>query len=314
MLFLDILVSFLYVHLLGMPLGQPPLLPPTNPSNHALAGWFLSKVLLVALCVKGLSSSDPAIVRMSLSRVRTFIFTDYVATRFEQDDGVVMVVALLSHAGMLANEDEGCETPENRALGGSPAKGPSSNVPAQHTHAGRHPFRGGRDRHVFQEQVWHGTTGTLRGRLLWAATGQEARHSRPLQAAGSLTAVAFVSQTCAGRYLCALPHVAFVGRPSNPHNMSSVPQLASSLPAARRCGCSGVMLECLETVTHLMQFEDTRTALLLGMVTERLARALERGWVAPRAVEAARRVQQQLEGSKQESMEATFGRAAGSVA
>lgn len=73
------------------------------------------------------------------------------------------------------------------------------------------------------------------------------------------------------------------------------------------------MRECLATVQHLMRFEETRTALLLGMVTERLARALERGWVAPAVVEEARRVQQELESSKQESMEATFGRAAGSA-
>ncbi|KAG1669498.1 hypothetical protein FOA52_015665 [Chlamydomonas sp. UWO 241] len=69
-----------------------------------MAGWFISKTLLVALCINGLRSHDPAIVRMSLSRVRTFIFSNYLATKFEEDDGVVLLVSLLGHANQLEDE------------------------------------------------------------------------------------------------------------------------------------------------------------------------------------------------------------------
>ncbi len=50
------------------------------------------------------------------------------------------------------------------------------------------------------------------------------------------------------------------------------------------------------------------------MVTERLQRAVERGWVAKGVAEEARQVCEALEVSKQQHMEAAFGRPAGSAA
>ena len=47
------------------------------------------------------------------------------------------------------------------------------------------------------------------------------------------------------------------------------------------------------------------------MITERLQRALDRGWIAPSAVEDSRRVLMQLDANKATEMEAMFGKAAG---
>jgi hypothetical protein len=49
------------------------------------------------------------------------------------------------------------------------------------------------------------------------------------------------------------------------------------------------------------------------MVSERLQRALERGWVAREAVGEARKVVKDLENRKQRSMEEAFGTAAGAA-
>ena len=104
-----------------------------------------------------------------------------------------------------------------------------------------------------------------------------------------------------------------------------------------------MLAECLATITHLMKFEETRTSLLLvshwgrkplrhrtsgthallaftttsllscnqGCVTDRLQRALDRGWIAKGLVEEAKRVQKALEDCQQKEMEAAFGRVAG---
>jgi hypothetical protein len=58
---------------------------------------------MVTLCVNGLRSHDPYIVKISLSRIQSFIFNEWAAARFEQDDGVVMIVSLLGHQGHLAD-------------------------------------------------------------------------------------------------------------------------------------------------------------------------------------------------------------------
>ena len=39
----------------------------------------------------------------SLVRIRYFVFCDYIADRFEQDDGCVVLVSLLSHQGILSD-------------------------------------------------------------------------------------------------------------------------------------------------------------------------------------------------------------------
>lgn len=49
------------------------------------------------------------------------------------------------------------------------------------------------------------------------------------------------------------------------------------------------------------------------MVTERLKRALDQGWVAPEAVEEAQLLYRSLEEAKQKHMEETYGRAAGTA-
>ena len=52
---------------------------------------------------------------------------------------------------------------------------------------------------------------------------------------------------------------------------------------------------------------------LQGMVTERLKRALDQGWVAREAVEEAQLLCRSLEEAKQKHMEETYGRAAGAA-
>ena len=68
-----------------------------------MAIWFVSNTLLVALCIRGLKSEDPVIVKLSLSRIVSFILVDVLATRFEQDEGVTFLVSLLSHQNILGN-------------------------------------------------------------------------------------------------------------------------------------------------------------------------------------------------------------------
>ena len=48
-----------------------------------------------------------------------------------------------------------------------------------------------------------------------------------------------------------------------------------------------------------------------GMVTQRLKKAIEKGWVAKEQMEEANRVWRALETRQQEDMEATFGIAEG---
>lgn len=57
----------------------------------------------MALCIKGLRSGNHEIIKISLTRIRNFIFTDFLASRFDQDDGVVMLVSLLGHQDVLAS-------------------------------------------------------------------------------------------------------------------------------------------------------------------------------------------------------------------
>lgn len=64
---------------------------------------FVSNNLIVTLCIKGLKSEDPFIVKLSLSRIHTFIVADLLASRFEQDEGVTLLVSLLSHQNILSN-------------------------------------------------------------------------------------------------------------------------------------------------------------------------------------------------------------------
>jgi len=66
-------------------------------------GYFISKVLLIALCIKGLRSDNHEIIKISLVRIQSFVFNDFMAGRFEQDDGVVMLVSLLGHHDVLAD-------------------------------------------------------------------------------------------------------------------------------------------------------------------------------------------------------------------
>jgi len=58
--------------------------------------YIISKVLLVSLCVRGLQSDDPRTVKQSLRRVQQYIFTEYMASRFEADEGVIAVATLLT--------------------------------------------------------------------------------------------------------------------------------------------------------------------------------------------------------------------------
>ena len=51
--------------------------------------------------------------------------------------------------------------------------------------------------------------------------------------------------------------------------------------------------------------------MLQGMVTQRLQKAIDKGWVAKEMVEEAKRVTVVLETMQQEDMEATFGKAMG---
>ncbi|GAX77531.1 hypothetical protein CEUSTIGMA_g4975.t1 [Chlamydomonas eustigma] len=143
-----------------------------------LAGGFISKVLLVGMCVKGLDKyGEPGLIKISLTRIRSYIFNEYLATRFVEDDGIVLLVSLLGHANLLGDAE--------------------------------------------------------------------------------------------------------------------------------------IMRECLETITHLLKFEEARSALLLGMATERLERAVERGWVAPSLLDHAKQVHKFLADSKKADMEAAFGVASG---
>ena len=57
----------------------------------------------MALCIKGLRSGSAPVIKLSLTRIQSFIFNDYLANRFEQDDGVVMLVSLLGHQDVLSN-------------------------------------------------------------------------------------------------------------------------------------------------------------------------------------------------------------------
>lgn len=68
-----------------------------------LASWFISDTLVVALCIRGLRSEDPEIIKMSLTRIVSYIFLDVLATKFEQDEGVTFLVSLLSHQNILGN-------------------------------------------------------------------------------------------------------------------------------------------------------------------------------------------------------------------
>jgi hypothetical protein len=68
-----------------------------------IAIWFLSDTLVVALCIRGLRSEDPVIIKMSLSRISTYIFVDALASKFEEDEGVTFLVSLLSHQNVLGN-------------------------------------------------------------------------------------------------------------------------------------------------------------------------------------------------------------------
>ena len=56
----------------------------------------MGKTLIVSLCVKGLRSEDPRVLRQSLRRVQSFIFCDYLADKFEQDDGVITLIGMLN--------------------------------------------------------------------------------------------------------------------------------------------------------------------------------------------------------------------------
>jgi hypothetical protein len=65
---------------------------------------LVSKVLLAALCVKGLDKyGQPDVIKISLIRIRSYIFNEYLATKFVEDDGIVLLVSLLGHSFVLGD-------------------------------------------------------------------------------------------------------------------------------------------------------------------------------------------------------------------
>lgn len=58
-----------------------------------LAVHLMAKSMLVTLCVKGLDSKREETVCITLKRVRQVIVSDYLAARFEADDGVVLLMS-----------------------------------------------------------------------------------------------------------------------------------------------------------------------------------------------------------------------------
>lgn len=72
---------------------------PTSCWLLARAVYMIGNTLLVNLCIKGLMNDDPAIIKISLARIRSYIVFDFLAHHFDEGDGVIL---------LLQRMDEGC--------------------------------------------------------------------------------------------------------------------------------------------------------------------------------------------------------------
>ncbi|MEW5301129.1 MAG: hypothetical protein WDW36_004008 [Sanguina aurantia] len=57
-----------------------------------MAVYMIGNTLLVNLCIKGLQSDDPAITKISLRRIRSYLVFDFLATHFDEEDGVILLL------------------------------------------------------------------------------------------------------------------------------------------------------------------------------------------------------------------------------
>ncbi|GLC42211.1 hypothetical protein PLESTB_000643000 [Pleodorina starrii] len=61
-----------------------------------LAVHMLSHSLMMSLCIRGLEADRPETVALTLRRIRSVIISNYLATKFEEEEGVGLLMTLLS--------------------------------------------------------------------------------------------------------------------------------------------------------------------------------------------------------------------------